>query len=155
AVWPSPRTYVVRWLRMFFSSSTIRIDAMSAARQLEREAASRADGALDVDAPAVRLDDVPHDGEAETGRADAAALAGLHEALEDALLLIGWDAVAGVGHRDDDRPVGGRRLDPHRAAGRRVADRVREQVGEGPCELGRFAVDGECGICDGRRERDA
>src|SRR5439155_16638344 len=116
AVWPSPRTYVVRWLRMFFSSSTIRIDAMSAARQLEREAASRADRALDVDAPAVRLDDVPHDGEAETGRADVAALAGLHEALEDPLLLIGWNTVVGFVHRDVDRPCRGLLLHEHRSS---------------------------------------
>src|SRR5438128_967553 len=91
AVCPSPRTYVVRWVRMFFSSSTIRIDAMSAARQLEREAAARSEGALEVDAPAVCLDDVAHDGESQARGADVAAVAGLDEAVEDALLLIGWD----------------------------------------------------------------
>src|SRR5205809_6776 len=155
AVWPRPWTYVVRCVRMFFSSSTMRMDAMSATRQLEREPAPDADRAVEVDAPAVRLDDVAHDGEAETGRADVAALAGLDEAVEDAFLLIGRDPAAGVADRDDDGPVRRRGLDAHRAAGGRVAERVREQVGERPGELRGIARDREAPGGDGGFQRDA
>src|SRR3989442_2634376 len=113
-VWPRPRTYVVRCVRMFFSSSTMRMDAMSATRQLEREPAPDADRAVEVDAPAVRLDDVAHDGEAETGRADVAALAGLDEAVDDAFLLIGTDTASGVVYLDTDVPLRRVRIDTTR-----------------------------------------
>src|SRR5947199_5285418 len=93
---------------MFFSSSTIRMVAIaedSAPRQLEREAAALADLALQVDAPAVRLHDVAHDGEPEAGGAELAAVGRLREALEDALPLVGRDAGARVAHGQEDAPV--------------------------------------------------
>src|SRR5437870_581745 len=152
--WPRPRTYVVRCVRMFFSSSTMRMDAMSAARQLEREPAPDADRAVEVDAPAVRLDDVAHDRQSEPRR-PADALVALDEAVEDAFLLIGRDPAAGVADRDDDGPVRRRGLDAHRAAGGRVAERVREQVGERPGELRGIACDREAPGGDGGFQRDA
>src|SRR5438552_18902578 len=100
---------------MFFSSSTIRMVAIaedSAPRQLEREAAALADLALQVDAAAVRLHDVAHDGEPEAGRAGLGPVGALHEALEDALALVWRDAGAGVADGHPHRPVFPHRLDP-------------------------------------------
>ena len=108
-----------------------------------------------MDAPAVCLDDVAHDGEPEAGSADVAAVARLDEAVEDALLLIGRDAAPGVAHRDDDGPVGGPHLDPHRSARGRVAERVGEEVRQRPGELGRIAGDGQGATRDRRLEGDA
>ena len=83
-------------------------------RQHQRERAALARLARHLDAPAVRLHDVPHEGEAE-----AAALRGVHQAalgavelLEDLLLLRARDADAVVGHRDQHRarPRGATRI---------------------------------------------
>src|SRR2546427_11405573 len=130
---------------MFFSSSTIRMVAIaedSAPRQLEREAAALADLALQVDAAAVRLHDVAHDGEPEAGRAELAAVGTLHEALEDALALLGGDAGPAVGDGHEHRALCRSGLDPNATAARRVAERVGDQVGEGPGDLGRVTRDG-------------
>src|SRR5689334_14229925 len=99
---------------MFFVSSTTRIVAMngSAPWQLEREAAAGSGRAVEEDAAAVRLHDVAHDREAEAGGADLTAVRALREALEDALLLRGRDAGAGVADGDADGAVG--RLDVDR-----------------------------------------
>src|SRR5262249_49806057 len=104
---------------MFLASSTIRMLAIRASplRKLEREATSPSDLALDDDAPAVRLDDVPHDGEAETGSAHVPAVRHLREALEDAVLLLGGDPGAGIPHGHDDARLGGPGAQLHPPAG--------------------------------------
>ena len=76
-------------------------------RQLEREAAPLPDLAVEEDATAVRLHDVAHDREPEARGARLAAVLPLHEALEDALALLGGDAGPGVGHADPDDAVVG------------------------------------------------
>src|SRR5436309_15611275 len=113
---------------MFFSSSTIRMVAIaedSAPRQLEREAAALADLALQVDAAAVRLHDVAHDGEPEAGRAEVSSAGTLHEALEDALPLVRPAAGPRVAHAHPHRPVLRRRLEPDAPPAGRVAQRLR------------------------------
>src|SRR5438093_828359 len=144
---PTLRRKVARCSRMFRSSSTTRMVAISvgasAARKLEREAAPAPHVALEVDAATVRLHDVAHDGEPEAGRARLGAVGPLDEALEDPLALLGRDAGAGVAHRYQDGAVLRRGLHPHPATARRVAERVRDQVGERPAELGRIARDGD------------
>src|SRR5206468_6051858 len=143
---------------MFFSSSTIRMVAIaedSAPRQLEREAAALADLALQVDAAAVRLHDVAHDGEPEAGRAELAAVGTLHEALEDALPLVRRDAGPRVADGHPHRPVLRRRLDPDTPAAGRVAQRVRDQVGERPGDLGRITRDRHAAGGGGGLEGDA
>src|SRR2546425_12473888 len=129
---------------MFFSSSTIRIEAMRislAPGKLQREAGALSQGALEVDAAAVRLDHVADDCEPEPGGARLAAGGQLGEALEDPLLLLGWDPGTGVGYRDRHRAVVRRHADAHAPAGRRVADRVGDQVRERPRELRLVAGD--------------
>src|SRR5262245_32721476 len=130
------------WLRMFFSSSTIRMVAIrSPARQLEREAAPMADLAVEPDPTAVGLDDVADDGEAEAGRSCVPSVGELREALEDPLALSGRDAGPIVGHRDEHGiDLGGSR-DADRSAARAVAESVRDQVRERPGELGLVARD--------------
>src|SRR5882724_9325454 len=99
---------------MLISSSTIRMAAMSSPRQLDGEARPAPGCALEVHAAAVSLHDVAHDGEAEAGGADLAARLVLGEALEDALLPLGGNAGAVVGHRQHDRilsAAGGRDRD--------------------------------------------
>src|ERR1051326_58169 len=129
---------------MFFSSSTIRIEAMRiplASGKLQREAGSLSQRALEVDAAAVSLDHVADDRQPEPGGARLAPGGQLGEALEDLLLLLGRDPGAGVGDRDRDRAVVRRHADAHAPAGRRVADRVGDQVRERPGELRLVAGD--------------
>ena len=60
-------------------------------------------GALSsVDAAVHAFDDAPRDGKAESGAAELArhAAVGLLELVEDARLLLGCDADAGVAHRE-------------------------------------------------------
>src|SRR5215813_3859911 len=119
------------WLRMFFSSSTIRIVAIrSPTRQLEREAAAMADLAVEPDPTAVGLHDVANDGETEAGRPGVPTVRELREALEDALALRGRDAGAVVGHREKHGIELRSGLYPDGAAARAVAKRVRDQVRE-------------------------
>src|ERR1035437_126045 len=106
---------------MFFSSSTIRIVAISTLRQLQCETAALSDLALQVDAPAVRLHDVAYDRQTEPGGADVTGLRHLRKWFKNPLPLLGGDAGAGVDHRYEDTTVLRHGVDPHRAAGRRVA----------------------------------
>src|SRR5262249_55185416 len=119
---------------MFFASSTMRMLAIrpSTLRKLEREATSPSQLALEDDAAAVGLDDVPHDGETETGGAHVPTVGDLREALEDAVLLLGGDPGAAVPHGDDDAGLGGPSTQLDSPARRGVAQGVREEVGEGP-----------------------
>ena len=64
------------------------------------------DRALDPDLPAVKLDELPRDGEAESGAFHfPGCRADLPELLEHRRLVLGRDAHPGVGHRDLDRTV--------------------------------------------------
>src|SRR5450756_1283229 len=96
---------------MFFSSSTIRMAAISTLRQLQCETAAPPDFALQVDAAAVRLHDVTDDGQAEPGRADFAGLRQLRKRLEYALALLGRDTGPRVGDRHHDPAVLGHGID--------------------------------------------
>src|SRR5262245_11825793 len=119
---------------MFFSSSTTRTLAMRRSyRELDRKSASASDLALEEDAPAVRLHDVANDREAEPR---CPGILALDEALEDPLALTRRDSRTAVRHRGPHGAVvcGGR--DPDRAAARRVAQRVPDQVRDRPAELG-------------------
>src|SRR5579885_2034747 len=151
--WPRPRTQVARCSRMFFSSSTMRMLATSAPRQLEREAAPFADLALEPDPPAVGLHDVAHDGEPEPRGAGFGPVRALDEALEDALALLGGDARARVAHRDQHPAVLGARLEHDAPAARRVAERIGDEVRERPGDLRRVPGDREAARRPRRRKR--
>ena len=75
-------------------------------RQRQRDAEGRAGAghALDRDAAAHALDDAPGNRQAKPGAAELAgdAAVGLLEFLEDAVVLVGRDADAGVAHQDVD-----------------------------------------------------
>ena len=64
-----------------------------------------------------------------------AGLVAAEEGVEDAVALIGGDAVAGVGDLDLDPAVHRLGADRHAAVGRRVVDRVLDQVEEHALEL--------------------
>jgi len=82
------------------------------------ELRAAADGALHPDAPAMHFDDVLGDGQAQAGAASLARARRVHaiEALEDARLVRGGDADAGIGHGEDDFAVARRGADRDRAA---------------------------------------
>src|ERR1051326_2482909 len=156
ATCPRLRMYFARSVRMFLSSSTIRIVAISsAARQLEHEAAPQPDLALEVDAPSVCLDDVADDRKPETRGPDLAAVGGLGEALEDLLALLGRDAGTRVADGEEYRGALRRRLAADAAAARRVAEGVGAQDGQGPGELRLVPGDREPFVRTSRLEPDA
>src|SRR5262245_52398328 len=127
---------------MFFSSSTMRMVAtFSPPRELEREATAPPGFAVQMDATAMRLRDVAHDREPEARRSDVAHGGGLREALEYPLALIGRDTGTAVADADGDVSVRRCRVNLDCAARRRVPQGVRDQIGEGPCELGLVARD--------------
>ncbi len=66
------------------------------ARQAHDEPRARS-GVLEAHVAAVGLGDRANDREAQPGRR-AAVTAGAHEALEDAIAQLGWDAGPVVGH---------------------------------------------------------
>src|SRR5499426_4212174 len=97
----------------------------------------RADRRRTVDAhrSAVRLDEGFHDGQADAGPARHArgvghAIVGLEDAVHD----LGRDAAPGVGDLDRDRAAERPGADTDGAAGRRVLDRVRDQIGQDTLE---------------------
>src|SRR5262245_36221651 len=144
---------------MFFSSSTMRTVAMGDRSslppgELEREAAAPPDLALEEDASAVRLHDVAHDGEPETGGTRLAAVLPLHEALEDALALLGRNAGTGVRDAHPDDPVLRAGADRDLAAARRVPQPVRDQVRQRPEDLRGVARDAQIARRHDRLERD-
>ena len=69
--------------------------------RLKRKGAALARGGLHLKCAAHQVDDLAADGQAQAGAAKAPCGVGLGlgEALEDALLLLGRDADAGVGNR--------------------------------------------------------
>src|SRR6266849_5409492 len=96
----------------------------------EMELGAAADFAFDPDAAAVHFDDVLGDGEAEAGAAEFAGARGVDavEALEDARLVGGGDADAGIGDGEDDFGVAGFGADGDFAAREGVLRGVVEQV---------------------------
>ena len=97
-------------------------------------------GRADLPALSVRLDEPPRDRQSEPGAAAAAVRRAPLERLEDALPIVFRDPRPLVDHPDRDLvslPPG---LDQHRPA-LAVADRVLDQVGEGPLELVGVGID--------------
>src|SRR6201999_4099330 len=95
---------------------------------------------FEPDAAAVGLDDRAGDRQPEAGAVAVAGRVAAVEGLEDPLALARRDALAGVGDLDlhPARPA----LRPHRdaAVGRRVADRVLDQVVEDALHLLRVVL---------------
>ena len=76
--------------------------------------------------PAVRLDDLPRQPQADAEAAELPARHRAHEALEDALLIFGADAEAAILDGDDGAIAVGAHGDVHRPA-LAVAQRVRQR----------------------------
>src|SRR5918992_6153725 len=116
------------------SSSAIRIRAIvpsvgRVSRDDDRELRSLADSAFELDATAVRFGDRLDDRQAEAAAAVAAMRAfAAREPMEDAALLRGRDAEAGVPHPQTDLTLVERETDGHRVVGQRVLDGVVRQV---------------------------
>src|SRR5262249_8670526 len=83
---PEPSRYGAQSLRLI-PAAPLR----PAPGQVDGEARAGAERALDADRPAVRLDDAPHDPEAQAKPAEVPDRDGALEALEDALLILGRD----------------------------------------------------------------
>src|SRR5712691_1687414 len=96
----------------------------------EMELGAAADFAFDPDAAAVHFDDVLGDGEAQAGAAELAGARSVDaiEALEDARLVGGGDADAGIGDGEDDFGAAGFGADRDLAARERVLRGVVEQI---------------------------
>ena len=94
------------------------------------KAGADADLALDPDAAAMHFDEVLGDGEAETGAARFAGASGVHavEALEDAGLVGGGNADAGIRDSENHAVILQLGAEDDFAAGQRVLDGVVEQV---------------------------
>ncbi|GLY34462.1 hypothetical protein Amsp01_004860 [Amycolatopsis sp. NBRC 101858] len=104
----------------------------------------------------MRLDQVPHDGEAESAAAGlaVAGLLGPPEPVEDVRQVTGGDAGAGVRDGDHHLVHSGRHVDRHAAAGRRVPDCVGHQVGDDLAQAHRIGLEPRFAV--GRHgERDA
>src|SRR5688572_6677100 len=156
--WPMPRMWLASIVRMFFSSSTMRTEAMrvlSAVRDFESEASAPADGAFQMDAATVGQHDVANDREAEARRAGLARRRHLRIPFEDSVLLFGRNPGTGIGDGDRDRPVAGGKLDSDGTTGRGVANRVGDQVRERPRELRFVADDGQTELRAAPFEDDA
>src|SRR6266849_4249419 len=96
----------------------------------EVELRAAADFAFDPDAAAMHFDDVLGDGEAQAGAAELAGARSVDaiEALEDARLVGGGDANAGIGDGEDDFGAAGLGADRDLAARERVLRGVVEQI---------------------------
>src|SRR5437868_3046681 len=125
---------------MFASSSVMRIVAISAPWQLEREPGAFRLRTLEMHPSPMGLHDVAHDGEPEAGGPGVADSQVLAEALEDPFLLLGRDAGTGVVDGDPHQVTCGRTRDVDPAPGWRITKRVGDEIREGPGELGLVAV---------------
>ena len=81
-------------------------DVVGGERHREREGGAPSGFALDPDPATVQLGEALRDRQADAGAAGVVAVARLVEAVEDPLLLVGGDAGAFVGDRDDDLSLG-------------------------------------------------
>ena len=95
------------------------------------------------DGAAVQLDEPLHQRqpEAEAPARAVERLRLLHEQIEDALQQVGPDALAGIPHAQHGVAVGPLDDHPHLAAGRRVLERIVDQVPDHLLEPCRVAVD--------------
>src|SRR5881296_1618095 len=91
---------------------------------------------LDPGLPAVERRELRHEGEADAGSGRRRAVSA-HERLEDPLLLLVRDPGAGVVDAEQEPLVPARRRDPHSRAGRRVLQRIRDEVVDDPLDLAR------------------
>ena len=94
-------------------------------RQRERHHRPPAHDAVDADLAAVGFDETARDGQTQTA---APGVGRFPEAIEDVRQRLGGDATPGVGHPEERRRALSPDLDPDRAAARRMAQRVVEQV---------------------------
>jgi hypothetical protein len=112
-------------------------------------------GLLGADLASVQVDDPLGDREPEPGAAvrGRAGLVGAVEALEHALGLRRRDARAAIEDLEPRVAVPPGGADEHARAGRRVADRVRDEVAEHLLQAMLVGVENERRL-DGRLERD-
>src|SRR3954468_2925732 len=105
--------------------------------EAHREAATHARFAGDVERRVMARDGMLDDGEAEAGAAGLARAAAVDavEALGEAGNVLVRDADARVLHAERSAVEAVAPKEPDLAALRRVADRVRDQVAEGACQL--------------------
>ena len=105
--------------------------AVDVERQVDDEQRSALGRVGQGDHAVVQRDEVAHDGQAEAGAPGTRGAAGAAAvALEDRLAQPVVHARAVVGHLDAQPLAGAREGAAHRAAGRRVLQRVGEQVGD-------------------------
>src|SRR5262245_19756919 len=126
---------------MFFSSSTTRMFAILPSGQLQREATAAADFAVEMNTPAVRLDDITDDRKAQARGPDVAARRKLREAFENAFALLRRNARSAVPNGDQHGVVLRRGFHADPPTGWGVADGVGQQVGNRPREFGRITHD--------------
>src|SRR5690606_1197259 len=127
-------------------------------RQFDGEAGTVAGTcAVCADAAVVGFDQCAGDGQADTAAAGVAGAGGVGavEPVEEVVEMFGGDAVSGVGDREFGAVAAGQpAADGDLAAGRGVAQRVVEQVGQ---DLGEpVGIDGDGGgVVDRGAQRDA
>src|SRR5690242_1734692 len=96
----------------------------------EVKTGSLADGTLNPQPPAVRLHDVPGNRETQTGAASFTRTRGIYavEAFENSFLLHLRDPDAGIGDGDCHAAIGGRGRHIDFSSGRRILQRITEEI---------------------------
>src|SRR6266511_6440454 len=104
--------------------------------KLEPEGRALACDTVEADPAAVRLDDFPAESKPQPGAADLAGVGRVDavELREQHSLLVNRNPQACVGDRDTDSSAPRLCNDRDRPAGRRVLDRVRDEVGDDLCD---------------------
>src|SRR5918994_2243824 len=131
--YPSSRRSSCSPRAMSGSSSTMRMRAMSVSRgQHDRERASRTRGAFDLDASAMRLDDLVHRRQTDAGAFDAAR-ARLFAAMklrEDLASFVWRDADAAILDGNEDVAISTLNPDVDGLCLRRILHRVVQQIAD-------------------------